>query len=156
MDCLGGQSVIGLGCCDQQKARPRCGEPFSSRHPESASSARAFARPSLCRSAPREFIRSPVSENGELPHCSARAFGGSPSEGIGFPVLSEAIHNTAPPSVDFILHTHIPSANPAGASRLQSLRPVRRVAELGSLIWLFRLQHKKRVRSTLGKCGLFH
>ena len=25
---------------------------------------------------------------------------------------------------------------PAGASRLQSLRPVRRVTELGSLIWL--------------------
>jgi len=95
---------------DRQKARPHCGEPFSSRHPESASSARAVARPSLCRSAPREFIRCPVSEIGDLPHCSARAFGGSLSERVGFPVLSKAIHNATPLSVDFI-HTHIPSAN---------------------------------------------
>ena len=43
-------------------------------------------------------------------HCSARAFGGSLSERLGFPVLSKAIHNTTPLSVDLI-HTHIPSTN---------------------------------------------
>ena len=94
-----------------QKARPRGGEPFSSRHPESASPARdAGDAPGLRPSAPREFIRCPVSENGDFPHCSARAFGGSPSERVGFPVLSKDLHHTAPPAVD-IIHTHIPSAN---------------------------------------------
>ena len=54
-------------CYDvQQKAKPRGGEPFSSRHPESASPARdGRPVPGLGPSAPREFIRSPVSENGE-------------------------------------------------------------------------------------------
>jgi hypothetical protein len=113
VDCFGGGWVLGWFCCDQQKAKPRCGEPLSSRHPESASSARAVARPSLYRSAPREFIRCPVSEIGDFPHGSARAFGGSLSERAGFAVLSKSIfHNTAPLSVDLI-HNHIPPSEHA-------------------------------------------
>ena len=141
VDCVGGRWVIGWVCCDQQKARPRCGEPFSSRHPESASSVRAFARPGLCRSAPREFIRCPVSEIGDLPHCSARAFGGSLSERVGWPVLSKSIFlNSTPLSVDLISN-HIPPANslrchagcflPPPFPHHAASAPAPRVAELG-------------------------
>ena len=45
------------------------------------------------------------------------------------------------------------AANPAGASRLQTLRPVRRVAELGSLIWL---EYVKQVVALLSEIFHFH
>src|SRR5215210_7792834 len=95
---------IGFVSCDQQKARPPCGEPFSSRHPESASSARGRSSRPRASFPPLHESSSEAqsAENGEGPHCIARAIGGSPSEGWCFPVPSEAIHNTPPPSVDLI------------------------------------------------------
>jgi len=56
-----------LGSDDQQKARPHCGEPFSSRHPESASSARRRSFRLRASVGPLHESSSdgPVSENGE-------------------------------------------------------------------------------------------